>query len=216
MCARRQHAHRCGSALIGPLFALAVPPASARGPQVSNASTVYDEGGWLTTTAWHARTLTNISWNIPPASVDPSQVILLSWDRDGTDLWRFGDEDDRILPSSSSSATSFIPPISADQPYDEACNFHAFFSSSNDTFYSEDLYSRATVDIGDGSTWFYTNSLAQERSESISASSAIGNASVALGEPGLYVVCLQQGGEVCVECSSIIVYQPLEDFVEVS
>lgn len=56
----------------------------------SSAATTYN-GTFISLEAWHAESLTNISWSFPgTASAGPRDRIIVFWDNLRTDLLRFG------------------------------------------------------------------------------------------------------------------------------
>lgn len=197
--------------------------ADATFPRISNSSTtVY--GDLISTTAWHARTLTSISWDIPAWRQDTSHVVVVIWDQEATETWRFGSNENVSSradnPPSSVSTSYYDPSLYPDEPIFKDCTFRgdAFDSYSTDAFFTDENRAQVTVDLGDSTTWWYTGSLDQEAPDATSATSGVGNASVLLSEPGFYSVCLLLANETCetVECVNITVFQPTYDFLEVS
>lgn len=207
---------------------LLVEAVSAGAPQTSNASATVD-GNFLSVTSWHARTLTNVSWNIPDSTQDARHLIVFTWDEEATEeAWWLSFTDNissRAVSPPSASASSSAPPNAGD--FVVACTFQedAFDSQSDDTFNTNGNRERISVDLADGRTWWYTASLSQERPNATTATSGVGQASVLLSEPGFYTACLlllTAGGDdshyECPdqECVDITVYQPPYNFLEAS
>lgn len=208
---------------------LLVEAVSGGAPQTTNASATVD-GNFLSVTSWHARTLTNVSWNIPDSIQDATHLIVFTWDEEATEeAWWLSFTDNissRAVsrPSSTESDSSFLP--DGDEGAFE-CTFQedAFDSQSDDAFNTDDNREHISVDLTDGRTWWYTASLGQERLNVTTATSGVGQASVLLSEPGFYTACLllisagdDDSDERCPdqECVDITVYQPPYNFLEAS
>lgn len=202
-------------------------------PRVSNSS-VTNSGEFLSSTAWHARELTNISWGIATGDINRLHLIVVSWDEAATETWRFDDDGSadndttraESPPSGTTSSTShstsdYVPQTSQDEALPESCaiRYEVYTAHLNDTFYQEETRQQALPPVlVNSSTWWYTASLDQEKPTATSNTSVAGTASMLLSEPGLYFACLLVGDETCYEeeCVNITVYQPPEDFLEVS
>lgn len=211
------------------LLAAALLLTEASFPRVDNSSTTMS-GEYISSTAWHARTLTNISWDIPARKAQTLHVIVISLDEDATESWRFDDSGDNTTraetpPSQTTTWTSYfdaeIPPLSPDEALSGSCaiQYEVFTPSLNDTFYRQEKQEQVTPVLADSSMWWYTASLDQEKpTAATSLNATVGTASVLLSEPGLYTACLLVGNETCYEeeCVDITVYQPPDDFIEVS
>lgn len=62
----------------------------------SPTATTYN-GTFLSLEAWHAESLTNISWNLRgDVSADPRDRIMVFWDTLRTDILRFGNVNETI------------------------------------------------------------------------------------------------------------------------
>lgn len=196
---------------------------AAATPQTSNHSFNYT-GAYFSIETWHAHTLTNISWDIPFETANSRHLIVLSWDEDATEIWRFGDENDtsrsNIPPSWTTWSSSLIYPISGDEGVSEErlCWENAYNPSSTGTFFVEKNWALVTVNLSDSTTWWYTASLNQEVPTDTSPTSTVGNTSVMLSEPGTYFACLFVANDSCEveECVNFTVVQPPYDFMEVS
>lgn len=209
------------------LLAAAFQLAEAVIPRVDNSSTT-TSGKYIYSTAWHARTLTNISWNIPVGEVHTLHLIVISLKEAATESWRFENSGNNTRaetpPSQTTSWTSYFdreyyyPPLTADEALSTSCEiqYGAYTASPNDTFYQQEQQEQVTPVLVDSSTWWYTASLDQEEPTATSLSSTVGTASVWLSAPGLYAACLLVGNETCYkeECINITVYQPPDDFIE--
>lgn len=196
-------------------------------PQTSNSSATYD-GDLLSVTSWHARTLTNISWEVPDSRQSASHVIVFTWDEEATtSLWWESDNGISRANSPPSSTSSYSPLIGGDAS--DTCTFRedGFDSHSQDAFNTEENRASISVDLADGNTWWYTASLNQNRPEATTLTSGVGQASVLLSEPGFYTACLLvvAGGdgdddddETCSteECVDVTIFQPPYNFLEVS
>lgn len=201
-------------------------------PQISNSSAKYD-GDLLSVTSWHARTLTNISWEVSDYRQSASHLIVFTWDEEATtSLWwesENGTSRADSPPSSTSSSTSssYSPLIGEDAG--DTCTFRedAFDSHSQDAFNTDDNRALISVDLADGNTWWYTASLNQNRPVATTLTSGVGQASVLLSEPGFYTACLlvvaggdgdHGGDETCSteECVDVTIFQPPYDFLEAS
>lgn len=207
--------------------------ASSIEPKTSNSSSTVD-GDLLSVTSWHARALTNVSWEIPSARHNASHIIAFSWDEEATEeAWWLENADNisraETPPSSTSSNTSSLSDDFLGVAGDVSlypCTFRpsAFHSQSKDAFNTDAARQRISVDLADGRTWWFTATLGQEMPNTTSLTSGEGQASVLLSEPGFYSACLLavNGGdgdsETCLaeECVDFTVYQPPYDFLEVS
>ncbi|CAM9280664.1 unnamed protein product, partial [Pylaiella littoralis] len=209
---------------------LVVVAASAVEPQTSSASATAD-GNFLSVTSWHARTLTNISWNIPDPTQDARHLIVFIWDEEATEeAWWLSDNDNissRAVspPSSTASDSRYVPYIGGEEIVECTFQDDAFDSRSDDAFITDENRELVSVDLADGHTWWYTASLSQERPNATTATSGVGQASVLLSEPGFYTACLllvtggdDSSDERCPdeECVNITVYQPPYNFLEAS
>lgn len=190
-------------------------------PRVSDAGTTID-GDFISVTSWHARSLTNISWDIPTSRQHAHHVIAFTWDEDATMDWLFDSDSNSTRadnPPSFTSATSYYLPVEDESVFD-ACNFRsgAFNSSSEDAFYTDTNEALVSVKLTDGVTWWYTASFNQEMPASASNTSGVGKATVMLTKPGFYTACLLLPTETCIveDCINITVYQPPYDFLEAS
>lgn len=202
-------------------------------PRVKNSS-MTNSGQFLSSTAWHARELTNVSWEIATGDINRLHLIVVSWDEAATETWRFDDDSSadndttraESPPSETTSSTShttsdYVPQTSQDEALPASCaiRYEAYTAHTNDTFYQEETRQQALPPVlVNSSTWWYTASLDQEEPTATSNASIAGTASMLLSEPGLYFACLLVGNETCYEeeCVNITVYQPPEDFLEVS
>lgn len=100
----------------------------------------------------------------------------------------------------------------------DICNLTAYVVDPLHPFENEDIFKETTVELGNFSTWWHTSTLGQERETSATSTSASGSALVLLGDPGIYFACLVPGDEECVaaDCVEFVVYQPNNDFFQVS
>lgn len=211
----------CFNARAVALFLLRPRALWAMTPKINNANETIN-GDLISVTAWHAQTLTNVTWDIPAWKQDASHSIVITWDEEATDIWLFGIDNisSRANNPPSSSATSFYWPA-LDVPAFDACTLRgdAFNSSSKDAFHREENWTPSTsVDLADETTWWFAATLSQDAPTATTLTSGAGNASVMLTEPGLYSICLLTGNETCVveECANFTVYQPSYDFLEAS
>lgn len=195
-------------------------------PRISNESTT-THGDFISSTAWHPRTRTNISWSVPASEAHRLHLIVVFWDELATATWRFGDTNDNTTrrantppPTTSSWTSYYVPPLSRDKYLPESCaiRYEVYTPSPRDTFYTEMDRGLVTSNLTEASTWWYTATLGQEEPRRTSDSSTVGNTSVLLSEPGLYFACLLLGNHTChqEECINFTVYQPPYDFIEVS
>lgn len=193
-------------------------------PQTSNSSATVN-GDLLSVTSWHARTLTNVSWEIPSLRQNFTHLIVVTWDEESTEeTWWPSDPDDNSRaesPPSSTMYSTYVPSIGEDER-PGACTYSwdAFNSQSNDAFAMDANRALVTVDLADERTWWFTASLAQHTPNATSPTSGVGQASVLLSEPGFYTACLLLvvgDDETCPkeECVEFTVYQPPFDFLEV-
>jgi len=212
------------------LLLLFVGPGSASvDPHISNSSETVD-GDILSVTSWHARTLTNVSWNTPAPPINSSYVIALVWDEMATEeRWWLSDTDNvsraESPPSSTSSTDDSQPPPIGGDVVDDTCYFREDASRPNSAFSTDENRALVNVDLADEGTWWYTSSLGQgmPNATNLTSTSGVGQASVLLSEPGFYTACLllatrdADGDETCEkeECLDITVYQPPYDFLEV-
>lgn len=214
------------------ILLLKIIVAEAATPQTQNSSITYS-GIHLTAEVWHARTITNISWDIPASVTDAyNTLVVVSWDEEATDLWRFGDENDTSRadtpPSWTDWSSSYLPRPTSDEPISdddfeyETCAFweYVYAASSEGTFYTEENQARVTANLSDSNqSWWYTASLGHGApiNATTSGTSTTGNVSVLLSEPGVYTVCLFIVNDTCdfEECVEVTVVQPDLDFVEV-
>ncbi|CAM9190156.1 unnamed protein product, partial [Hapterophycus canaliculatus] len=199
-------------------------------PRTSNASTTFDGDLLLSVTSWHARSLTNVSWDVPAERQDASHLVIFTWDEERTlsSWWELGINNlsRAESPPTSASTSAYLPSQSGDES--PTCTFRqdAFDSTSQNAFNTDPQRAQVSVDLADGSVWWYIASLGQERPEATTLSSGVGRASVLLSEPGIYTACLLviasdddgDDHEICSaeECVDIAVYQPPYDFLEAS
>lgn len=207
------------------LLALA-GPACAVEPQTSNSSATVD-GDLLSVTSWHARTLTNVSWEVPWWRRNSTHLIVVTWDEEATEeTWWPSDPDDNSRaqsPPSSTMFSTYFPSTGEDIAAPDLCTYpwDAFSSQSNDAFVTDANRALVSVDLVDEHTWWFTASLDQDKPNATSPTSGVGQASVLLSEPGFYTACLLLvvgDDETCPteECVDFTVYQPPYDFLEVS
>ncbi len=213
------------------LLLFLVGPGSSVDPHISNSSETVD-GDILSVTSWHARTLTNISWNTPAPPVENSSyVIALVWDELETEeRWWLSDTDNASRaespPSTTSSTSTDDEPPQGGDVMDDTCYFREEASRPNSAFSTDATRALVNVDLVDEGTWWYTSSLGQgmPNATNLTSTSGVGQASVLLSEPGFYTACLilatrdADGDETCEteECVDVMVYQPPYDFLEVS
>lgn len=219
--------HRRWRTFHGLLWLLALAgSACAVDPQTSNSTATVD-GDLLFVTSWHARTLTNISWEIPLWRQNSTHLIVVVWDEEETEeIWWPSDPDDNSRaesPPTSTTYSSYIPSIGEDQPARDLCTYSwdAFESPPSDAFATDANRALVSVDLVDEHTWWFTASLDQDRPHATSPTSGVGQASVLLSEPGFYTACLLVvvgDDETCPpeECVDFTVYQPPYDFLEVA
>lgn len=187
-------------------------------PFTSNSSN-RQNGSHLSVEAWHARSLTEISWELPNGSADPRDRVVIFWDKFATDVVRFGstvNATNRLATSSSSSASAGYQILPEEMGVGSGvCNYTAYETGQRNAFYSQSMIEESTVTLEDSSAWWYTSSLAQEVHET--EASHQGEASVSLSDPGIYFVCLILANNTCepIECLEVAVYQPPYDFMEV-
>lgn len=208
-----------------------LPLTWAASSKISYSSEI-NRGDLISVTSWHARTLTDISWDIPASMQDSSHLIIFIWNEAATELWRFGEtnvssraDSPPLNASSSSSSTqspsadSYTADIAGDEFVPLVCTgvSDAFESSPKDIYFTEENQALVTPALADGKSWWYTASLDQDAPNATSPTSAVGEASVLLSEPGWYSVCLFLADSTCAleECVNITVYQPPYDFLEV-
>lgn len=166
--------------------------------------------------AWHARSLTNVSWQLPTGSASAQDRVIIFWDTLATGLLRFGN----IMNETSISVTSSLTTLHTVFPEEmgagsDICNYTAYETDQRNAFHSESLSGESTVDLEDSLAWWYTSSLAQEVDGA--ETSDQGESLVLLSDPGVYFVCLLLGNDSCeaTECLELMVYQPPYDFMEV-
>eukprot|EP00752_Nemacystus_decipiens_P001936 g1865.t1 len=190
-----------------------------------NSSATVD-GDLLSVTSWNARTLTNVSWEIPWWRRNSTHLIVVTWDEEATEeTWWPSDPDDNSRaesPPSTVSSSTYLPSIGEDLPVPDLCTYSwdAFDSQSDDAFGTDANRALVSVDLADGRTWWFTASLDQDRPNATSPTSEVGQASVLLSEPGFYMACLLLVvglDETCPteECVDFTVYQPPYDLLEV-
>lgn len=100
----------------------------------------------------------------------------------------------------------------------DVCNYTAYVVDPLHPFDNIDRSERATVEIQNYSTWWYTSTLGQDANATSAANASdTGSALTLLGEPGLYIACLILGDEECVaaDCVKFYVYQPHYDILQV-
>lgn len=188
----------------------------------SNTSAEY-RSTYLTAQAWHARTLTNISWSLPDGIASSQDKILVFWDKIRTELFRFGS-------SASDSQTAFSISVTASTVSgtntfpegmgkgSDVCDYETYDANGTakaNAFYTAELYRNATVELEDSrGTWWYTSTLGQQ---AVDSRSSTGEALVLLSDPGFYITCLILGNDSCValDCLELAVYQPPYDYMEV-
>lgn len=214
--------------MFAPLIVLLHKAGRAAGAAfVSNSTATYNSTH-LSVEAWHAEALTNVSWNLRDRrSADLRDRIIVYWDEEATSLLRFGANED-IINRSSMSSTSSSSSSAATNEYtgfpdeigagSDICNLTAYTMDPLHPFDNEGISEGATVglEIDGYSTWWYTSTLVQEVYSSATEADQ-GNASVLLGEPGLYIVCFVPGDEECIalDCVKVRVYQPPYDIIQV-
>lgn len=221
------------------LLLLLAGPTSSINPQTSTSSATV-HGGLLSVTSWHARTLTNVSWEIPLVRQNASHIIAFTWDEEATEeAWWLADTDNvsrtESPPSSPETISSDTSITSGSDdflgqahdirvsPYPCTSRPSAFHSQSTDAFNTDAARQHTSVDLADERAWWYTATLRQEMPDTTSLTSGVGNASVLLSEPGFYSACLLMvigsGGDnkscSAEECLDFTVYQPPYDFLEV-
>lgn len=217
------------------LLLLLAAQASATEPQTSDSwATV--AGNLLSVSSWHAQTMTNVSWEIPSVRQDASHIIAFTWDEEATEeaWWQADNITRAVSPLSPTSSLDDDDPIVFDDDYGTPtisddpfpCIFRpsAFLSQSKDAFNTDANRRLISVDLADKRTWWFTATLGQERPNTTSITSGVGQASILLSEPGFYSACLltvigDDDGDnaTCLEeeCINVTVYQPPYDFLEV-
>ncbi|CAM9434117.1 unnamed protein product, partial [Ectocarpus fasciculatus] len=187
-------------------------PFSTENAQRSNST-------YMSVDAWDALTLTVISWTLQGR-------VFVFFDGVATDVLRFGAGNESLSSSSSSSSSS----QGGDQTYpvflpddlgagSDICNLTAYVVDPVDPFNNEEVFKGATVELQNFSTWWYTSTLGQDPNEASNMSASdSGNASLLLGDPGVYFACLVSDEETCIaaDCVEFVVYQPNYDFFQVS
>lgn len=195
----------------------------------SNSSTTYN-ATYLSAEAWHARSLTQVSWDLQG---DPSAVeahhrdrILVFFDAIGTNLLRFASADGTSQSTTSSSSSSSSSSSTAEYiafPDDmgtgtDVCTYDAYVVDPSRPFDNNALSQNGTAVLQNSSTWWYTSTLGQHAEKTVAGNaSGFGSANVLLGDPGVYFVCLVLGEEDCIarDCLEMRVYQPPSDFLQV-
>lgn len=184
-------------------------------PFTTNSSTSYN-GTYLSVEAWHARSLTDISWRISSGLAHFQDRVAVFWDKHATELVRFGTtvtltNRSAISSSSSSTYTLFLEMGAGSH----VCNYTAYETDQRNAFYNATGGKASTVTLDDSRAWWYTSSLAQETNQT--DPSDHGRALVLLSDPGIYFVCLILANDSCnaVECLEMVIYQPPYDFMEV-
>lgn len=206
------------------LLLVLVGPARAVEPKTSNSSVTVD-GELLSVTSWHARTLTNVSWEIPLSRRNATHLIVVTWDEEATEeAWWPPDTDTNSRaesPPSSTTSSTYFPSIGEDLLLN-VCTYSsdAFDSPSSDAFVTDANRALVSVDLADERTWWFIASLGQDKPNATSSTSGVGQASVLLSEPGFYTACMLLvigDDETCPteECVDVTVYQPPNDFLEV-
>lgn len=186
-------------------------------PFTSNSSSRHD-GSHLSVEAWHARSLTEISWELTNGSADLRDRVVIFWDKFATNVVRFGstvNATNRLATSSSSASAGYQILPEEMGAGSSVCNYTAYETGQRNAFYSQSMIEESSVTLEDSSAWWYTSSLAQEVHETEASNQ--GEASVPLSDPGIYFVCLILANNTCepIECLEVAVYQPPYDFMEV-
>lgn len=131
------------------------------------------------------------------------------------------------LRSSSSMSSLWTPENESDYtpfpedlgPGADICDLDAYVVDPQHPFDNEAVFERATVELQNFSTWWYTSTLGQDAQAASAAvpASDSGSASVLLGDPGFYVACLVLSEEDCIaiDCVEFLVHQPNSDFFQV-